>query len=331
MNLPGKIAVVGGGSWATAIAKIVLANAESINWHIPREDRIAEFRELGHNPTYLSSINFDIDRIHFSSDLDEVVRNSDTLIFVIPSPYLKQVLSKLTEPINDKFIVTSIKGIVPDQNMIVSEYFKVTYGIADDNLAVLGGPCHAEEIAYERLSYLTMGCSDMEKATLFAQALKSHYVHVSVSNDVQGIEYGSVLKNVYAIAAGICNGLKYGDNLQAVLAANAIQELQRFVDAANPIERNVTDSVYLGDLLVTAYSKFSRNHMFGTMIGRGYSVKAAQIEMDMIAEGYYGTKCIREINKRYNVHMPILDAVYNMLYKGMSPYVGIRLMTEALR
>ena len=331
MKLPGRIAIIGGGSWATAIAKMVLSNTDMINWFMHREDRIEEFRQFGHNPAYLSSVKFDMNSIHFTSDINEIVRDSDTLIFVTPSPYLKGVLGQLTESMQDKFIVTSIKGIVPDQNMIISEYFKTVYGVSEDCLAVLGGPCHAEEIAYERLSYLTIGCNDLDKAKSFAQTLKNHYVHTCVSADVQGIEYGSVLKNVYAIAAGICNGLKYGDNLQAVLAANAIQELHRFVNAANPMERTITDSVYLGDLLVTAYSKFSRNHMFGTMIGKGYSVKAAQIEMDMIAEGYYGTKCIREINQRYNVHMPILDAVYNILYKRMSPYVAIKLLTEVLR
>lgn len=331
MKLPGRIAIIGGGSWATAIAKIVLTNTDKINWYMRRNDRIEEFRQLGHNPAYLSSVRFDIDRINFSSNLNDIVKKSDTLIFATPSPYLKLHLKKLKTKISDKFVVTSIKGIVPEENMIISEYLKVTYGIPDENIAVLGGPCHAEEVAYERLSYLTIGCSDAEKATQFAQFLKSHYVNACTSNDVAGIEYGSVLKNVYAIAAGICSGLKYGDNFQAVLVSNAIQELNRFVNVVYPLERNIVDSVYLGDLLVTAYSKFSRNHMFGTMIGKGYSVKSAQIEMEMVAEGYYGTKCIKEINETYNVHMPILDAVYNILYKKMSPYVEIKLLTETLR
>lgn len=331
MKLPGRIAIIGGGSWATAIAKMVLTNTDKINWYMRRNDRIEEFRQLGHNPAYLSSVKFDIDRIHFSSNLNEVVKNSDTLIFVTPSPYLKLHLKKLRVKISDKFIVTSIKGIVPDENMIISEYLKKFFNVPNENIAVLSGPCHAEEIAYERLSYLTVGCNDTEKAVAFADFLKSHYVNTCTSQDVAGIEYGSVLKNVYAIAAGICSGLKYGDNFQAVLVSNAIQELNRFISVADPMERNITDSVYLGDLLVTAYSKFSRNHMFGTMIGKGYSVKSAQIEMEMIAEGYYGTKCIKEINQRYNVYMPILDAVYNILYKKMSPYVEIKLLTEALR
>ncbi|MDO5571482.1 MAG: NAD(P)-binding domain-containing protein [Bacteroidales bacterium] len=331
MKLPGRIAIIGGGSWATAIAKMVLTNTDKINWYMRRNDRIDEFRQLGHNPAYLSSVKFDINRIFFSSNLNEIVKKSDTLIFATPSPYFKQHLKKLKAKISDKFIITSIKGIVPDENMIISEYLKTFYNVPNDNIAVLGGPCHAEEIAYERLSYLTVGCNDTEKAILFADFLKSHYINTCTSQDVAGIEYGSVLKNVYAIAAGICSGLKYGDNFQAVLVSNAIQELNRFVSTVNPINRNITDSVYLGDLLVTAYSKFSRNHMFGTMIGKGYSVKSAQIEMEMIAEGYYGVKCIKEINEKFNVYMPILDAVYNILYKRMSPYVEIKLLSEILK
>ena len=331
MKLPGRIAIIGGGSWATAGAKMVMTNTDKINWYMRRNDRIEEFRRFGHNPAYLSSVKFDIDRIYFSSNLNEIVKKSDTLIFVTPSPYVKLHLKKLRAKISDKFIVTSIKGIVPDENLIVSEYLKKFYNVPNDNIAVLGGPCHAEEIAYERLSYLTIGCNDTDKATVFADFLKSHFVNTCISKDVAGIEYGSVLKNVYSIAAGICSGLKYGDNFQAVIVSNAIQELNRFVNTVNPIERNITDSVYLGDLLVTAYSKFSRNHMLGTMIGKGYSVKSAQIEMEMIAEGYYGTKCIKEINQQYNVSMPILDAVYNILYKKKAPYVEIKLLTEVLK
>ena len=331
MKIPGRIAIIGGGSWATAIAKMVLTNTDKINWYMRRNDRIEEFIRLGHNPAYLSSVKFDMDKIYFSTNLNEIVKKSDTLIFVTPSPYLKLHLKKMRAKISDKFIITSIKGIVPDENMIITEYLQQTYKVPDENIAVLGGPCHAEEIAYERLSYLTIGCKNQAKASAFANFLRSHYVTTCTSEDVAGIEYGAVLKNVYAIAAGICSGLKYGDNFQAVLVSNAIQELNRFVTHVNPIERNITDSAYLGDLLVTAYSKFSRNHMFGTMIGKGYSVKTAQIEMEMIAEGYYGTKCISEINQNYNVYMPILDTVYNILYKKMSPYVQIKQLSEVLR
>ena len=310
MKLPGKIAIMGGGSWATAIAKMVLAQAESINWYMRRDDRIADFKRLGHNPAYLTGVKFDTKRINFNSNINDVVKESDTLIFVTPSPYLKVHLKKLKTKIKDKFIITAIKGIVPD---------------------VLAGPCHAEEVALERLSYLTIACPDTDKACTIARKLASSFIKTSVSNDVAGIEYSSVLKNVYAIAAGICSGLKYGDNFQAVLMSNAIQEMNRFLQTVHPLNRNVSDSVYLGDLLGTGYSNFSRNRTFGTMIGKGYSVKSAQIEMEMIAEGYYGTKCIKEINKHYHVNMPIVDAVYNILYERISPTIEIKLLTDSFR
>lgn len=331
MNLPGKIAIIGGGTWATAIAKLILNNTDSINWYMRRKDRIDDFKRLGHNPAYLSSVKFDISRIHFSNNPNMTIRNSDTLIFVTPSPYLKQHLKKLKTPLYNKFIVSAIKGIVPDENMIVTDYLKKIYNVPAENLAVIGGPCHAEEVALERLSYLTIGCADTERAKTVANMLNGNFLKTSISQDVEGIEYGSVLKNVYAIAAGICYGLKYGDNFQAVLISNAIQELNRFVNAVNPIDRNICESVYLGDLLVTAYSRFSRNHTFGTMIGKGYSVKTAQIEMEMVAEGYYGTKCIKEVNEKYNVEMPILDAVYNILYNKKSSFTEIRQLTETFR
>lgn len=331
MKLPGKIAIMGGGSWATAIAKMVLAQADSLNWYMRREDRIADFKRLGHNPAYLTGVKFDLKRINFSANINEVVKESDTLILVTPSPYLKTHLKKLRTKIKDKFIISSIKGIVPDDNMIVSEYLTKEYGVPPENIAVLAGPCHAEEVALERLSYLTIACPNKERASVFARSLASSFIKTSVCEDVAGIEYSSVLKNVYAIAAGICSGLKYGDNFQAVLISNAIQEMDRFLQTVHPLSRNVNDSAYLGDLLVTSYSNFSRNRTFGSMIGKGYSVKSAQIEMEMIAEGYYGTKCIKEINKHYHVNMPILDAVYNILYERISPVIEIKLLTDSFR
>lgn len=333
MKLPdGKIAIMGGGSWATAIAKMVLSHEdETINWYMRRDDRIEEFKRLGHNPAYLTSVRFDIKRINFSSDINKVVRESDILIFVTPSPYLKSHLKKLKAKLKDKFIITAIKGIVPDENLIVSEYFHKVYGVPEEQIAVLAGPCHAEEVALERLSYLTIGCSNRDSAKYLSKKFANHFIKTSVSQDVPGIEYSSVLKNVYAIAAGICSGLKYGDNFQAVLMSNAVQEMNRFIETVHPIERKIDDSVYLGDLLVTGYSKFSRNRVFGSMIGKGYSVKSAQIEMEMIAEGYYGTKCIKEINRHYHVNMPIVDAVYNILYERISPMIEIKLLTDSFR
>lgn len=327
----GTIAIMGGGSWATAIAKMMLEQNDSIYWYMRRDDRIEEFCRLGHNPAYLTSVHFDVNRIHFSSDINKIVENADTLIFVTPSPYLKSHLKKLKTRIRDKFIVTAIKGIVPDENLVCSEFFHQVYGVPDENLAVLGGPSHAEEVALGRLTYLTIGCADLNKAQNFADMMASEYVKTKISDDVIGIEYASVLKNVYAIAAGICNGLKYGDNFQSVLMSNAAQEMNRFLKAVHPIERSIIDSVYLGDLLVTGYSNFSRNRVFGTMIGKGYSVKSAQIEMEMIAEGFYGTKCMKDINKHLHVNMPILDAVYNILYERISPSIEIKLLTDSFR
>ena len=328
----GKIAIIGGGSWATAIAKIIVGHTHHIGWYMRRDDRIEDFKRLGHNPAYLLGARFNIDEIYFSSDINTIAEAYDTLVFVTPSPYLKNHLRRLKTRLQDKFIVTAIKGIVPDENLVCSEYFHQVYDIPYDNIACIGGPSHAEEVALERLSYLTVGCQDLEKAKAFTRVLASEYIKTKASADVVGIEYSSVLKNVYAIAAGICNGLKYGDNFQAVLISNAVQEMNRFLNTVYDLkERNIYDSVYLGDLLVTGYSNFSRNRTFGTMIGKGYSVKSAQIEMEMIAEGYFGTKCMKEINRHMHVNMPILDAVYNILYERINPQIEIKLLTDSFR
>ena len=330
-EFPGAIAIIGSGSWATAVAKIVLESVPEIWWYVRREETIDDFKRMEHNPSYLPTVKFPIDRIHFSTDINEVVREADTLIFITPSPYLKAQLKRLKVKLHNKCIMTAIKGIVPDENVVCTEYFRTQYGVPEDQLMVLGGPSHAEEVALDRLTYLTVGCSNVERARVMAHLLANHYVKTSTSDDVIGIEYAAVLKNVYAIAAGICAGLKYGDNFLSVLLSSAVQEMHRFLRAVYPIERNVYDSAYLGDLLVTAYSNFSRNRVFGQMIGKGYSVKSAQMEMEMIAEGYYGVKCMKSINRRHHVNMPILDAVYNILYERISPTIEIKLLTDSLR
>lgn len=313
------IAVLGGGSWATALAKLLLGNLDHILWYMRRDDRIREFKERGHNPVYLSDVPFDTDRIHFSSDINEVCTAADTLVIAVPSPYIKEHLNKICVPLEDKVVVSAVKGIVPEEHKIVTRYMIDRYGCRDRNMLVIGGPCHAEEVALERLSYLTIGCHDMAKAREFAAMLSGPNMRTIVSEDVDGIEYGAVLKNVYAIASGIIHGMKQGDNFQAMLISNALREMRRFIDTADPMPRDCADSAYLGDLLVTAYSRFSRNHNFGSMIGKGYSVKAAMMEMEMVAEGYYGTKCIHEINASLGVDMPILECVYSILYEGVSP------------
>ena len=331
MQIPYKVGIMGGGSWATAIAKIISMTQTNFNWYMRRSDQIDEFKNFGHNPYYLTGVKFNPDCISFFDDINEAVRNSDILIFAIPSPFLKQHLQKLTESLKDKIILSAIKGIVPDENMLVSDYFTSFYDVPKTNIAVLGGPCHAEEVALERLSFLNIACTTPECSSLIAELFNTHFIKTATSYDVTGVEYASVLKNVYAIVSGICHGLKYGDNFQAIFLSNSIIEMERFINAVNPISRNICDSTYLGDLLVTAYSRFSRNRIFGTMIGKGYSVKTAQLEMEMIAEGYFGTKCIKEINNDYNVEMPILDTVYSILYEKKSAIPAIRKLTDTFK
>ncbi|MDR0758244.1 MAG: NAD(P)H-dependent glycerol-3-phosphate dehydrogenase [Tannerella sp.] len=328
MNFPGKTAIMGGGSWATALAKIIMSARTDINWYMRRPDRIEDFKRMKHNPAYLSSILFDTSRIRFYSDINEAVNDSDTLIFATPSPFLKQHLNRLTVPISDKWVVSAIKGIVPDENLLITDYFTEYCGVPEDRIAIIAGPSHAEEVALERLSYLTIACRNKDNAEKFSHIFANSYVKCSCSQDVTGIEYASVLKNVYAIVAGICHGMKYGDNFQAVFLSNAIKEMQHFLDAVHVFERDITNSAYLGDLLVTAYSRYSRNRTFGSMIGKGYSVKTAQLEMEMIAEGYYGTKCIHEINAKYRADIPILEALYGILYERRSPTTIIHQLTE---
>ena len=325
-----RVAILGGGSWATAIAKMLLANVEEIGWYIRNDEKIEKFKSLGRNPNYLTGVNFDVSRIKFSSKINTVVKHADILFVAIPSPYLKSQLKRLKLRLDSKIIISAVKGIVPDENMILSEYFNMYYGVPIDRIAVISGPCHAEEVALERTSYLTIGCRDREIAKQIAAIMTNRYTQTYISEDVNGIELSSVMKNIYAIAVGICHGLKYGDNFQAVLISNAIQEMNRFCNAAVPHHRDLQESVYLGDLLVTAYSRFSRNRTFGTMIGKGYSVKTAQMEMEMIAEGYYAAKCIREINEDFQVNIPIADAVYDILYQHKLPSKTMKDLTLKL-
>ncbi|MCQ2359853.1 MAG: NAD(P)H-dependent glycerol-3-phosphate dehydrogenase [Paludibacteraceae bacterium] len=326
-----KICIMGGGSWATAIAKMAMSGGRHINWYMRRPEQIQQIQETGFNPSYLSSVRFDVKRIKFYSDINRAIRYSDVLVFAMPSPFLKAHLAKVKVNLSEKYIITAIKGIVPDENMIVTDYFQKYYDVSIYNMGVIAGPCHAEEVALERLSYLTIASHNKALSNWFANRISSPFLKTYIGTDVRGMEYASVLKNVYAIASGICHGLKYGDNFQAILVSNSIREMSRFVDEVAPDkERNIGDAAYLGDLLVTAYSKFSRNRMFGTMIGKGYSVKSSQLEMEMIAEGYYGTKCIHEINENYNVDMPILEACYNILYERIAPNIEINVLTEKL-
>ena len=323
------ISVIGGGSWATAIIKILSNNVNKIHWWV-RSAETAEFiRKYKHNPNYLSDVEINTDKIEVETDLKKAIHSSDIVILAVPSAFLKNALANITaDDFKNRAVFSAIKGIIPDELLIIGDYLNEKIGIPISQIGVITGPCHAEEVAMERLSYLTIASQNKEIATSLASLMNCRYIKTSVSDDIYGTEYSAVLKNVIAIASGICHGVGYGDNFQAVLISNAIQEIERFVNAVHPVKRDIKDSAYLGDLLVTAYSSFSRNRMFGTMVGKGYSVKVAQLEMNMIAEGYYATKCIYELNKKYNVHIPITNAVYHVLYEKIAPRIEMKLLSD---
>jgi len=327
-----KIAVIGSGSWATAIAKMLHINVDKLHWYLREAKAIKHISKHSRNPLYLSSVKFDTSKLELHSDVNDAIEAADIIVFCVPSKFIKSLIELINVPLTDKKIISAIKGIVPKENMLVTEYLSELYSIPKENIGVVSGPCHAEEVALERLSYVTVASQSRELGEYFARALQTYYIKTTVSKDVVGIEYSAVLKNVMALATGICHGLNYGDNFTSVLISNAIQEIARFVDAVSPHDdRDINDSVYLGDLLVTAYSQFSRNRTFGTMIGKGYSVKSAELEMSMIAEGYYVVDSIKQINDKYQVDMPIVEAVYNILYERYSPQLEIQLLSECLR
>ncbi|MCG2459412.1 glycerol-3-phosphate dehydrogenase [Flavobacteriaceae bacterium F89] len=327
-----KFTVLGGGSWATAIVKMLSENQERTTWYMRNTEALEHIGTQGHNPNYLSSVEFDPDQLELTDNMDTAVSNSDILIFAIPSAFLKSELDKLTVPIRDKIIFSAIKGIVPETGLIVGEHFHKNYDIPIENIGVITGPCHAEEVALERLSYLTLACADTHKAELLAKNLRSDYIRTKITDDIIGTEYAAMLKNVYAIAVGMAHGLGYGDNFQSVLMSNSIREMKRFIKRVHKMKRNINDSAYLGDLLVTGYSVFSRNRMFGNMIGKGYTVKSAMMEMSMIAEGYYAAKSAHLISTKFEkeTKTPILYAVYEILYEAKNPKKTFQKLTEKL-
>ncbi|MCX6296095.1 MAG: NAD(P)H-dependent glycerol-3-phosphate dehydrogenase [Bacteroidetes bacterium] len=331
MSSTNKIAVIGGGSWATALVKMLCNNSSEIHWWVRNQSVVDHIKKFKHNPNYLTSVEFETSKLLLNANLKDVISKADILIMAVPSAFLKGALKELSEDdFKNKKVFSAIKGIVPEHNLIVGEFFNTQYNIPMQNIGVITGPCHAEEVAMEKLSYLTIASQNADSAAYVASQLNCRYIKTTVSDDIFGTEYSAVLKNVFAIASGICHGLGYGDNFQAVLISNAIQEIKAFVDVVHPIDRDIKSSAYLGDLLVTAYSQFSRNRMFGNMIGKGYSVRYAQLEMNMVAEGYYGVKCIYEINKKYKVEMPITDAVYNIVYEKISPTIEMKLLSDKL-
>ncbi|NJK98501.1 MAG: NAD(P)H-dependent glycerol-3-phosphate dehydrogenase [Bacteroidetes bacterium] len=333
MKEDAKVAVIGGGSWATALAHIVLQNRKNINWYIYEKEIIEHLQTHKHNPQYLSSLIFNPQQITFYNDIQQIIRDSDVILMVVPSAYIKTTMGKEDIDFSGKIFISAVKGIIPDENLTITQYFGKRYNIPDEKLLVVSGPSHAEEVAMQRLTYLTVGCSDTQLASKVSDIIRCSFVKTIISHDVTGIEYVAVLKNIYALATGIAHGLGYGDNFIAVLVANAVREMKRFLNKAykGSTKRKIHHSVYLGDLLVTAYSQFSRNRTFGTMIGKGYSVKSTMLEMNMVAEGYYAVACIKEINKEYQINMPITDAVYNILYEKFSPSIEMRILTDKLQ
>lgn len=325
-----KFAVIGGGSWATAIAKMLCDNVDEIAWYMRNTYAIEHIKLQKHNPNYLSSVEFDTKQLKLTNDINEAVAYADYIIFAIPSAFLAGELKRLTESLDGKVLFSAIKGIVPETSLIVGEHFHQEYNIPYENFGVITGPCHAEEVALERLSYLTIACGDEKKAKKMGKHLNSHYINTKISDDIIGTEYAAMLKNIYAIAAGIAHGLGYGDNFQALLMSNAIREMKKFIRKVHKMKRNINNSAYLGDLLVTGYSAFSRNRMFGNMIGKGYTVKSAMMEMSMVAEGYYATNSAYTINQEHKAKTPIIDAVYSILYDGKDAKNVFKKLTEKL-
>ncbi|OUL62173.1 NAD(P)H-dependent glycerol-3-phosphate dehydrogenase [Flavobacterium sp. AJR] len=325
-----KFAVIGGGSWATAIAKMLCVNLSEISWYMRNDAAIEHINKYKHNPNYLSSVEFDTTKLKLTNNINEAVEYADYIIFAIPSAFLNAELEKLTVSLENKVIFSAIKGIVPETSLIVGEHFHIKYDIQYYNIGVITGPCHAEEVALERLSYLTIACGDSTKASVVAKNLSGNYIKAKISDDIIGTEYAAMLKNIYAIAAGIAHGLGYGDNFQSVIMSNAIREMKKFIKKVHKMKRNINDSAYLGDLLVTGYSVFSRNRMFGNMIGKGYTVKSAMMEMSMIAEGYYATKSAYKLNQGYGAKTPIIDAVYAILYEGKDAKTVFKKLTDVL-
>ena len=325
-----RCGVIGYGSWATALVHTLEKNNKEIWWHIRNEEVLEGLMSEGRNVKYLSDLDFDTKFIHATSDLNEVVRNCEIILVAAPSAFLKTYLAELTEPLDGKFILSATKGIIPDQYITITEYFNEAFNLPYSNLGVISGPSHAEEVSRDRLSYLTVACKAAENAKKIGEMFATDSVRINYSEDIYGIEYAGILKNIYALAGGLAYGLGYGDNFRAVLTAAGAKELTRFINESYPFERDTTDPAYLGDLLVTSYSNFSRNRRLGQLIGHGCTVKSALNEMTMVAEGYYAAACIKHVNEKHNIYMPIADMVYDVLYKKASPRRRMKELTSLL-
>lgn len=336
---PKNIAVLGGGSWGTAITKMLSEHKSSggskisnLQWWIRSEETATYIRQNKHNPKYISSVEIHPDIVSVSSDIGEIIATSDLLVLAVPSAFLKEALSNISkEDLKGKFIVSAIKGLLPHSKQIVADFLMTEFDVPHENMMVISGPCHAEEVASEKLSYLTIAGLNQRVTKHFASLLACRYIRTIISKDITGTEYGAVLKNIYAVASGICHGIGYGDNFQAVLISNAIREMEAFLYKVHAHPREINHSAYLGDLLVTAYSQHSRNRTFGNMLGKGYSVKSAQLEMNMIAEGFYATKSMHELNQeQLHVEMPIAEAMYDIIYGNVPIRAAIEKLSEKL-
>ena len=325
-----RCAVIGYGTWATALVDVLTKNEARVGWYVRNPEVLESIRTEGRNQRYLSDLELNTNRIEASDDLNRVVAEADIVVMAMPSAYIKDFLAPLTVSLQDKFVVSAVKGIVPGDYKTVVEYLHDHYELSYKQIGLITGPTHAEEVARERLSYLTVVCTDPDNAQLIGQKLSTRYIHLSYSQDLYGTEYAAILKNIYALAAGMAIGLGYGDNFLAVLISNCAAEMTRFLRESYPYERDTQASAYLGDLLVTSYSIHSRNRRLGLMIGHGCSVKTALNEMTMVAEGYFAADCIRHINTRHQVDMPIAQMVYEVLYEKASARKSMKALCAKL-
>ena len=310
--------ILGGGSWGTAIVKILSHNLTTLNWYVRSEENATYIKKFKKNPNYLRSVNLNKNNIRVSSSIEEIIKNSDILILAIPSPFLDLELQKIKLFLNNKYIFSALKGVVPDSNLVVSEHLNSIYNIPKNKIGIITGPCHAEEVALEKLSYLTIACDDHVLGEYVKSSFETNFIRVKLSRDSIGVEYAAMLKNIYAFMAGVAHGLGYGDNFQSVLISNSVVEMNQFIRIIYKVKRDINDSEYLGDLLVTSYSTFSRNRTLGNMIGKGYSINSAIAEMSMISEGYYATKNAFEISLENKISFNIINAAHEILYKNAS-------------
>lgn len=340
-----SLGVIGNGSWGTALVKILTDGGQPVNWWIRNASSIDYIKRRRHNPNYLHSAYFDVSLLNMSDNIQEIVAKSDVLVIAVPSAYAESVLAGIDKAVlKDKKIISAIKGLIPGQDILLNEYLQNNFGLPLQNYFAVLGPCHAEEVAAEKLSYLTISGIDSEEAEKMAALFQTPYINTIVNPDILGVQYAAVMKNIYALGAGIAHGLEYGDNFLSVLIANSADEMAGFLrkvgvqhivvgeheTSDHRKDMNYAASVYLGDLLVTCYSLYSRNRTFGNMIGKGYTVQSAQLELNMVAEGYYASRCIYNFNKGIGADMPIAETIYQILWERLQPRKGFEKVEQVL-